>query len=529
MTKLLFICIIIASVAIAQEEKNPNVELPDFIITGQDVVSVRRVKKSEPEFISTVADKYLKPVLKPDELEVAQISNPMTGDLQLIDSANYYKGVLNLSAGRYTIPAGELNYAFPFTRGMLHGIVYGDNRIAFADNSERYSYGGALDFDYSLATGNNTQPGTKFKLGGKHTISSFKFYGSANPTRERKLNIGTAYLNISNLYLKQFIFDVNVAGDFTYTDKENYTESLLLSDVFGRLQIDDFWLNLKADYQKQFLTTDSLGNVNSDFYQLRPSITLELFDVIMADLGFTFNGSSSNKFNSLYASVGVELSDNLLLLGSYKPSAEFLTSGKFLRQNDYFNPQSYQNFLFKKKNYFEASVKYEYGKYFQINGGLRYFKSDEMPYYANPNENGIFELAASDVKSSNWFADFLFHPGPYGVFYGSAEFLNIRNSMDKKIPYYPSVKAYLSYGYNFNNGIDAFVTLYYTSKKYTDILNANSIPGFFDLALKFNYKIQQYLMLSFELQNILNRKVFIWEGYEAKPFDASLGISLMFN
>ena len=38
------------------EKKNPNVELPDFVITGKDVISLQKSKKLDPGFISTVSE-----------------------------------------------------------------------------------------------------------------------------------------------------------------------------------------------------------------------------------------------------------------------------------------------------------------------------------------------------------------------------------------------------------------------------------------------------------------------------------------
>ncbi len=82
----------------------------------------------KPGFVGTVTKEFINPVFAPDELELAALSNPLEGDLSLLDSSNYYKGRLTLEAGRYTLPAGELNYAYPFTRGMIHGRIKGDNQ-----------------------------------------------------------------------------------------------------------------------------------------------------------------------------------------------------------------------------------------------------------------------------------------------------------------------------------------------------------------------------------------------------------------
>ena len=49
--------------ALGQDDKNPNVELPDFVITGKDVIVVRRVDKIPADVISTVSEEFLKPIL----------------------------------------------------------------------------------------------------------------------------------------------------------------------------------------------------------------------------------------------------------------------------------------------------------------------------------------------------------------------------------------------------------------------------------------------------------------------------------
>ncbi|RKY92245.1 MAG: hypothetical protein DRQ01_06555, partial [Ignavibacteriae bacterium] len=343
--KVIFFLLIFIVTAFSQDDKNPNVELPSFVITGKDVVSVRRVEKMKPGFVGTVTKEFINPVFAPDELELALLSNPLEGDLTLLDSSDYYKGKITLKAGRYTLPAGELIYAYPFTRGQIHGRMKGDNQRDYIDNSGNVYYEGALDIDYSLSTEESVFPGTKFSLNGEHGVTKYKFFGSNNPERERTLNAGNAYFGIKNLYLKEFIFDVNVAGDYTYLDNENFNESLLKSNAFGRLQLDNFGLTIKSNYQKQFLTTEKLGKTTSDYFFFRPSVSLELFDLIMADLGFTFSGSGGSTLNTLYAVFGLKISQNLVLLAEYAPVADFVTAGKFLRENNYFNPQIYSSYV----------------------------------------------------------------------------------------------------------------------------------------------------------------------------------------
>ena len=343
------------------------------------------------------------------------------------------------------------------------------------------------------------------------------------------MNAGNAYFGIKNLYLKEFIFDVNVAGDYTYLDKENFNESLLKSNAFGKLQLDNFGLTIKSNYQKQFLTTEKLGKTNSDYYFFRPSVSLELFDFIMADLGFTLSGSGNDKLNGLFAVFGMEVSQNLVLLAEYSPVAEFLTSGKLLRENNYFNPQIYTSFIVKKSNAFEIVLKYEFDKYFQVDGGFRYFSSNKYPYFTNLNNTGVFELEFTDARNYSGFFNLLFHLGPYGIFYGSLDYHQIKNSEGSFIPYHPKYKAALTYGYDFKNGLRGEAAMEYLSGRYTDIANSNSLKSFFNAALKLEYKIKSQILLSLQVTNLFNTKRYLWEGYQEKPLDLIFGVNFLFN
>ncbi len=288
--KIFYIVLFSLASIFSQDDKNPNVELPDFVITGKDVISVRRVDKLKPGFVGTVSKDFINPVFAPDDLKLAELSNPLEGDLTLIDSSDYYKGKFILEAGRFALPAGELSYAYPFTRGTIHGKIIGNNQLKYIDNSGRVFYEGALDIDYSMPTDINGLPGTKFSLGGEHSVNKYKLFGSVSPERERTLNAGNASFGINNLYLKHFIFDINVEGDYTYLSKENFNESLLKANAFGKFQLDNFGLTFRSNYQKQFLTTENLEKTTFDYVFFRPSISLVLFDIVMADLGLTFSG-----------------------------------------------------------------------------------------------------------------------------------------------------------------------------------------------------------------------------------------------
>jgi outer membrane receptor protein involved in Fe transport len=251
----------------------------------------------------------------------------------------------------------------------------------------------------------------------------------------------------------------------------------------------------------------------------------------MADIGFTLSGSANDKLNGLFAAFGLEISENLVLLGEYSPVAEFVTAGKFLRENNYLNLQSYSSSVVKKSNSLEFVLKYEFDKYFQIDIGFRYFSSKNYPYFRLDSEPPVagFSIGFEDAKSYNWFVNLLFHPGPYGIFYGSFEYNQIKNSDGSFIPYHPKYKAALNYGYDFKNGLTGEAALEYFSKRYTDITNSSSLKSFFNAALRLEYQLISQILVSLQVTNLFNTKQFLWERYQEKPLDLIFGVNFLFN
>jgi hypothetical protein len=524
------ILLLLSGVLIAQD-RNPNVELPDFVIFGKDAISVRKVDKIQPDYISVISDEFLKPVHKPDYLELVEISNPVESDLSLLDSADYSNGFLELKAGRYQLPSGELNYAFPFSGGLLHGLVKGGNQIDYVDNSDKQYLEGSLGFSYYLPVNSDVLPGTKFSINGNHSKNYFNFFGSTDPERKRILNVGNAEAGIQNLYLKEFIFDLNAGGLFTYLDDEKLNEALYFMNGFGRLKLRTFSLGVKAGYQNQNLKTDSLSDVRAEAYFFRPTVSLELFRKIMLEAGFTFSGSESEKLNGLYVSAGAELSRNIVLLAEYSPQGEYLTTGKFLRNNQYYNQQNLAGVFLKKKNKIKATLKYEFDKYYQIDGGIEFYDADNLPYYNNADSSGFFGVLTTDATSWEVFLNLLYHLGPYGYFYGGVNYRSIEDPDSKKIPYYPGLTASLNYGYNFTPALKGEVMFSYLSDRYADIENTDGrkLQSIFNLGFKVTYSVRNYFGVFFELNNLLNTERYIWEGYKEKPIDASVGINYFFN
>ena len=73
-------------------------------------------------------------------------------------------------------------------------------------------------------------------------------------------------------------------------------------------------------------------------------------------------------------------------------------------------------------------------------------------------------------------------------------------------------------------GLKLQLTLDYQSMKYTDIVNSNSLNPFVNLSMNLTYTISQEFNLTFDLNNMLNRKDYQWFNYQESQLDFSAGI-----
>src|ERR1035437_3001170 len=106
MKKILIFFIVIPFICFAQDEKkqDQNVELPDFVITGTEAVSVEKAQKMEPDFGSTLSEEFLKPIFSGEQLELRNFINPIKENISLKDSVQYMNGRFNAGIGSLSMP-----------------------------------------------------------------------------------------------------------------------------------------------------------------------------------------------------------------------------------------------------------------------------------------------------------------------------------------------------------------------------------------------------------------------------------------
>jgi hypothetical protein len=525
--KLLSLFIVLAIIVPAQDsvKSNANVELPDFVITGKEVISVEQAKKIPPDFVSILSNSFIKPEHSPEELQLKEFPNPLKNNLKLFDSLNYGNGWLDAGIGSYFLPTAKLVYSSPFGNGVFEGRVTALNQRADVINSEKYSLSGGATLYYFLNSQLPLFNGTKFRFNGDLATSGYRLYGAfTNPDQKRNLNKGNFSFLINDLSNESFIYELNFSDELASLDKPFFSENLFGFDGYFKTEFSAFNLGLNYNYKRQYISNKLQNKSEFYFLSVQPTAGLNLSDILKVQFGLTYSQDGKNTFSAPYASAALHLEKNVTLFGEFAPAVEYLTENYFIRLNPYLNPDTFTNLFFEKSNVLKAVLKYEYGKYFEIDGGIKYYTSDEIPYFKNDIISGTFNVATVKGSSIGGFVNLLFHLGPFGIFYGTASMEESKDDANHSIPYYPKWESSLNYGYDFKMGFSTQASLYYTSKRFTDLINTQSLNSYIDLGLKFSYRIMQGFFITLEMNNLLNNENYNWFRYKDLPLNVTGGI-----
>lgn len=522
--KFLFLLLSITVFSQDDKSKVPGIELPDFVITGKDVVAIKKADKIKPDYITTVSENFIKPSYSPEELEIGDFSLPIKKDLNFLDSTYFHNGYLAAGIGRYSLPFVDALYARPVENGILRLKLTGANNRKYVDYSDRYFLKAGADFLYWTNIDSRFIPGTQFHLSGEYGTLGYKFFASDDPTEKRSLNSGNINFNIRNHYNPNFLFDLDIDNGITSIQQEPFRENNFRIKAQSLVKLAFFNLGIAADYRNHSIKNYPDIKTGEDIFILRPTAGFQFTELIKSSFGLTISNKGGDKFFNPYAAVAVKLSDAFTLFGEYNAVPEFYGPSHYLKINPYLDVDSLSSIYYEKGVQYSISVKYEFSRYYQIDGGLKFFSAKDYPYFTNSYEKGKFALAKTEVTSINPFVNFLFYLGPYGEFYASGESNMLQDDGDNFIPYSPKLKLNGIYSYNFSNSFNASFRADFLSGRYADIENKIKLDDYFNLGIDLNYIFSEQFDLFASFRNLLNQKNYLWYNYQEVPLDFLVGV-----
>ena len=526
--KLLLIVLLPVFSVFAQEApEKQGVELPEFVITGQEQISFPIIKKIKPSHVTSLSDEFIKPVYSSDELNLREISESKKTATGIFDSTRNYLSALDAALGNNLIPRINGYFSIPMENSFFLFETDAQNQKAYIDNSDMYKFGGKLKFNYLFSEDGGFLPNHSFNASASYNFSAYKFYGAINPAFERKPLFAAFDFGLNQSIDRNINYSLKFQDNFISLSDEKFKENNL--GIIG----SGFWTIPVMEVRGgvKFFTNNLEINDTADvsnYLELRGAGFLTLFNNIKAGGGVNFSKYEDNSFLHPYLYASLQLNKNFSLRGEFNPEIELVTVQNQLFINRFINLQKSKSLITNKYISISTSAKYEFLKYFEVIGGLDYFKADNYLYFSDILAKGEYEVFQANVDSYSGYLSILVHPGEYGKFFGEIKYRDISDSDNMILPYNSKIYSKLIYGINLNRELYSELKFEYSSSYFSDIGNLNSLNSIFNISVTSQYSLSRNFLVYLELNNLLNKKYSYWNNYEEKPLDFLGGIRIKF-
>lgn len=515
------------------DKKQQSVELPEFVITGVERVSLPTVAKPKAELVPMLSEEFFKPVYSPEDLPIAEISNPVKREVTFNSSTQEYKGKMTLGAGYYRLPGAELTYGTSFDGGTFFGRLWTLNDRAYVPYSNKNGLGLDLATSFFSSDTSGFLPGTVYKMGGGYDMNSYRFFASDNPEKIRNMHKGNFRLSMSNLISDYFKINLSATDNMLYLSDSDFGENLLWLKGGIETGYNGFKIAGDANVKYQNMSEKINGKSAVGFLDARASMKLKPTGDWQFGFGLYYATTDSSWMLLPQGFFFLKINSQLSLLGELMPQADFLSVGDLAGVNKYYHINTGHVFQKSPIN-LNVALKYEFDTYFEIEGGVKFSRFDNYAYFMTSrldNElpdgiyppKGMFDIATTKANRFTGYANLLFHAGPFGSFYGKFEMEDFQTPQAKKIPFNSAIRSSFTYGYDFPS-LELKATLDLNSSSYADLANRTEIPAYADMSLKAGYKLHENLSLFTQVSNLLNHNNYIWYNYKEKPFDIVFGI-----
>jgi len=509
------------------QEKNDgqSIELPDFVITGVQTINIPTAAKNSPKLVSTLSKEFITPQFSPEMFALSGVSNPLAPNLELLENTESISGQLKAGAGLYTLPKGELNLGKSFKHASIFGTVFGLNEREYIDNAGYNISGGSVNTDFFVSNKSKFLPGLNVFMNIQYLRDSYNFFGSDSLDFGRKSQSTNLSFGIKNTFNKNLKYGISLTGNIYEISENDYGESKFTLNAFIDLAVSNIGIHSEGIFISQDLTNALTSKSNYNYFSTDSRAILKINNAVELKAGINLSIYDGNSFFAPVGSISMKLSDAITFLGEYSPGTNFHSTSDFKNVNRYAVFDSTNNIIEKEKHKFKVAIRYQFLKYIEIALGASYSQFDNFIYFSDIKSAGLFNVMhKDDVSMLGIFGNFMFHLGPFGYFYGDIEWQYVEDSENNILPYNPNLISNLIYGYSFDNGLSLKSKITYRSSAYSDLKNSGEIPSYMDLALFFEYGLSENLRLTLELNNLINRKNYLWSGYQEKGLDFVLGV-----
>lgn len=525
MKKIKYLALIISTIFSAKMYAQ-SIELPDFVITGVQSVSIPTLQKERPKFITTLSKEFIKPNYTPEELPISEPSQPLKIDAKIFKEVVPLNGSLNVAAGINTQPKGEAYFYNNFDKINLYSKVFGNYTRAYENNSEINLTG--VDFRSRFFADNKSDvmPGLKIEVGANYKREWYKKFMSQLPDYHQKIQNGYAVFSVENTFTKDINFGANLISGGLFTNSKDFREMRFDGSGFLSINLNDINLRGEGTYIRQYISELSQEAIHYDYYTFSGKASYSPTKDLTFGGGINLANYSDNSFFSPLAFVNARLTKNISAFFEFTPSTYFYTVKDFYKINRYLRFEDKDNVYTECKTNLNIGVKYEFEKIMSVSGGIRLKKYDNLFYFSDKAYYGDFTVyTVNDVNAAELYANYFFKLGDFGELFGDLIYRRYKTPGEYNLPYTPGFSLNTSYKYVLPNGIRLTANIIFNHDIYADETNSIKLKDNINLSLQGDYDLFDNFSVNLYFENITNNKNYSFINYLEKPLDIYAGIT----
>lgn len=524
--KLIYILTLLSCVSLfaQNENKGQGIELPDFVITGIQSVSVPIMDKKKSEFTPIIGSNFLLPNYDAEEFSLLDNSSPIKQEMDIKSSLKNYNGLLQIGVGVQTFPIGNLSFGFSESNLLFNSHLFGSDTRDYVTNSGYNTSGAEVKLNYFVNHKSSFLPGLSIGLEGDFLRDQYYFYGTSTPDRFRENEKYFGKLFLSNKLSKNVKYGMGFSSDILNIKSSGIFENVISINGFYEQNFSALSIGATGNYQVQKINDNSFGFNRADFLQSSVYLKLSNSKIFDLKLGAEYSKLDTNRLVNPFAVLSIFVEEGVALFISYQGSAELITYKNLMDENRYFET-SVQNIFQEKYSDLRAIIKYDFSDIFELNAGFYSASYDNYHYFEDTNNDSRFNVVTlNQVAEVGGFLNLTINAKRYGELFANLQFQSVTDTAGLKIPYKPLLSADISYGYDFNFGLYTKLKVNYSRFMYTNLSNTLTVPDYLNLSVFLKYSLFRNFALTCSLENLLNREDYLFKNYQEKPRDIILGV-----
>jgi hypothetical protein len=525
MKKILLVLVIWSGFICAQNSSaKQGIELPEFVITGKESYELPAAEKIPAPFVSTVSDEFLKPAYSPEFLEASTLSSPLKKEMQQRDTAVTYFNKLGIQAGVVPLPSITYSMIIPVDEFTLGGYLNTAYNRPHIENSGKLMFNPGAEIKYKILSGDNFLSDNELSIKGDYNYSDYKFYGKTNPDK-RDVHATDLSMGLASSKRNFWQYNFLVRHQYHQLSQESLNESKF--SFLGSAGISGRAVEFSPQIQySQYMTNDSSNwNVRESYIKVDAPLRMIASDIFSVDMGLNYTGLDTAKGLNPLLGLEVKLKSGLMLFASYHPGYQVYDYEKVLGLNAYAYMKHLRVAAYSQDAKLDISLMYEINRQVDIIASLEYYKSNDFPYFQYRDSDASFELQKTKATSTSASLELRMQPGEFGYFYGKIKYNTVTDTNGYKIPFNPAVELYAAYGYTLPQGITAKAGLKLRGFQYADLQNNEWMGVYHTVFLELGYALSREFLFTFKIDNLMNRKNYIWKKYQETPFNMVAGVT----